>query len=192
MEVYSEVPKRVVTERLVLGIRNNVPGMDVLDFTRYCILWRSMMKIYLAGSITGLSYQEVVAAYQYKSNVLQKFGYEVLCPMTGKQKLKNEKILSAMGYEDSPISKPHAIFERDKWMVTQSDIVFADLSMSGDRVSIGTVMELAWASLLNKHTVSVIPENNVHIHAFVVEATDVLFGDVASAMTYLTKLAKGI
>lgn len=149
------------------------------------------MKIYLAGPISGKGYDEVVGLYQEKSRMFKGWGYEVLCPMTGKTHLKGTEDFKAQGYLDS-IANDHSIFERDKWMVSQSDIVFADFSNSGERVSIGTVMELSWASLLNKHTVSIIPDGNVHNHSFVLEASDIIFTTKEQAFAYFVSLSKGI
>jgi nucleoside 2-deoxyribosyltransferase len=150
------------------------------------------MKIYLAGSISGLSYDEVVDSYKEKAIVLGNYGYDILCPMTGKTYLRNEVQFRASGYENFPVSTNHAIFERDKWMVQQCDIILADLSRSGERVSIGTMMELAWGSLLGKHTVVILPKDNVHRHAFVLEAADIVFETYLEAFEYLNDLAKGI
>jgi nucleoside 2-deoxyribosyltransferase len=149
------------------------------------------MKIYLAGPISGLGYDEVVDAYKEKSLYLRQIGYEVLCPMTGKAYLRNELEFRASGY-NSPVSTNHAIFERDKWMVSNCDIVLAELSNSGTRVSIGTMMELAWANMLGKHTIGVMQFDNIHRHAFVLESCDIVFETIQEAYKYLDDLIKGI
>lgn len=150
------------------------------------------MKIYLAGPISGRGYTEVVGRYAEKTKKLKEFGFDVLCPMTGKTYLRNEIKFREEGYVNFPVSTNHAIFERDKWMVSSCDIILADLSNSGDRVSIGTTMELAWASLLGKHSIAIIPAENVHRHAFVLEAADIVFETEEDAYTYLEKLAIGV
>jgi nucleoside 2-deoxyribosyltransferase len=150
------------------------------------------MKIYLAGPISGRGYDEVVSMYATKISFLTEQGYECLCPMTGKQYLRNEIEFKASGYDKYPVSANHAIVERDRWMVMQSDIVLADLSNSGDRVSIGTMMELAWAHHMGKHTIGIIPEGNVHNHAFVLEACDIVFKTSQEAYKYLEDLANGL
>lgn len=149
------------------------------------------MKIYLAGPISGKGYAEVVSIYKGKIDLLTSYGYDVLCPMTGKAHLKNEVNFVESGYT-YPTSTNHAIFERDNWMISQSDVVLADLSNSGDRVSIGTMMELAWASAYRKHTVVVMQSDNVHRHAFVLESADIVFINLEDAFAYLFHLAKGI
>lgn len=150
------------------------------------------MKVYLAGPISGKGYDEVINAYKEKSKLLLDAGYEILCPLTGKTYLRNELEFKAHGYENFPVSSNHAIFERDKWMVSQCDIILADLSNSGERVSIGTMMELAWGSLLGKHVIVVLPKDNIHRHAFVLEAGDIIFESLEDAYKYLVDLNKGI
>ena len=146
------------------------------------------MKIYLAGPISGLSYDEVVSLYARKTEYFSGLGYEVLCPMTGKEYLRNEIEFKAHGFDEFPSSTNHAIFERDKWMVERCDVILADLSNSGERVSIGTVMELGWASLLGKHSIVVLPKENIHRHAFVLEAGDIIFETREDAFVYLSIL----
>lgn len=149
------------------------------------------MKIYLAGPISGKGYDEVVGLYVQKIELLQDFGYEVLCPMTGKQYLRNELEFKSHGFTN-PVSTNHAIFNRDKWMVSQSDVVLADLSNSGERVSIGTMMEMAWSNLSGKHVVAVVPDGNIHNHAFVLEAADIIFKTPEESYQYLHDLISGV
>jgi nucleoside 2-deoxyribosyltransferase len=145
------------------------------------------MKIYLAGPITGKSFDEVINRYREKTSMLVDFGYEVLSPMTAKGGLKGVSAFVSTG-QDGPVANDHSIFERDRWMVSQADVVLADLS-NAVRVSIGTTMELAWASYLNKHTVLVMQYGNVHDHAFIKQAADVTFGDMQEAYDYLRELS---
>jgi nucleoside 2-deoxyribosyltransferase len=145
------------------------------------------MRIYLAGPITGKSFDEVMNRYREKTAILVDFGYEVLSPMTAKGGLKGVNAFVSSGY-GGPVANDHSIFERDRWMVTQADVVLADLS-NAVSISIGTTMELAWASYLGKHTVLVMQAGNVHEHAFVKQAADVRFGDMEEAYDYLRELS---
>jgi nucleoside 2-deoxyribosyltransferase len=112
--------------------------------------------------------------------------------MTGKSYLRTELEFKSNGY-GNPVSTNHAILSRDKWMVGQCDIFLCDLTYARERVSIGAMMELAWANLLGKHTVVVMQsENNIHRHAFPLEASDVIFETMEDATAYLLKLARGI
>lgn len=151
-------------------------------------------KIYLAGPISGKSFEEVMNRYNEKIAILTDFGYTVLSPMTGKQHFQGTQSFDSHG-DDNPISTNHAIFERDQWMVTQADVVLVDLSNAPERVSIGSMFELAWASLLHKHTVVIMKHDplnhNIHNHAFVLEAADIILPDLQAAYDYLRTLALG-
>jgi nucleoside 2-deoxyribosyltransferase len=145
------------------------------------------MRVYLAGPITGKSFDEVMSRYKEKTAILIDFGYEVLSPMTAKGGLKGVNSFVSSGYA-GPVANDHSIFERDRWMVSQADVVLVDLS-NATAISIGTMMELAWASYLNKHTILVMGESNVHDHAFVKEAADIRLPDLEAAYDYLRELS---
>ena len=147
------------------------------------------MKLYLAHPLSGLEYDDVMAYYKTLSQHLVY--YDILCPMVAKERLKGKTIKSDHPY---PMTTQHAIVERDRWMVSQSDVVLVDLTPANfdSGVSIGCVSELAWAALLGKHTVLVMEDGNVHDHSFVRENADVIFPALEEAVEYLEKLAKGI
>lgn len=147
------------------------------------------LSIYLAHQITGLSYEEVVSYYENVTKILTEFGYKIYCPMTGKSYLRTEDNLKNEGYK-FPTSTDHAIKERDKWMVSQSDVVLTDLT-GMTRVSVGCMMELAWADLLGKHTIVVMEKDNPHRHAFVLECADIVFETLPEALAYLKNLSEG-
>lgn len=153
------------------------------------------MKIYTAGPITGLSYAEVMARYNKQSTMFKEFGYSVYCPMTGKEHLRNERNLKADFSNESkthPTATNNAIKGRDKWMVEQVDIVFVDFTDSNGTASIGSCMEMAWADEFNKHVVAVIPEGDIHNHAFVLQCADIVFKNREDAYSYLESLIKSI
>lgn len=149
------------------------------------------MKIYVAHQITGLTFDQVVSYYNGMGVFLKGLGYDVLCPMTAKGYLRtdeNERF-QPKGYQ-YPVSTNHAIFERDKWMVEECDVLFCDFTDS-ERTLIGCLFELAWASLLGKHTITVVPKGNIHQHAFVLEASDICFSTTEEAYEYLKQLSDG-
>jgi len=149
-----------------------------------------LMKVYVGLPISGRSYDDVVLEIKTKRNFLNDLGYTVLTPMDGKSYLRNELKFKSYDYR-YPTSTNHAIFERDCWMVAeQADIVFMDFTNSGDTACIGGIMELAIASYARKHTVCVIPIGNIHNHAFVLEASDVVFESTDYAIEYFIKLAQ--
>jgi len=148
------------------------------------------MKIYIAHQITGLTFQQVVNYYGKMKYILGDF-YEILCPMTAKGFLRtDEKERFKPKDYKNPISTNHAIFERDKWMVSNCDVLYCDFTGS-EKALVGCLFELAWASLLGKHTVTVIPEANIHQHAFILEASDICFKETDEAISYLKYLSTG-
>lgn len=149
------------------------------------------MKIYVAHQISGLTFNEVVNYYLSMKHKLTEMGYEVLCPMTAKGFLRTDKseVFKPKDYK-YPQATNHAIFERDKWMVSDCDVLYCDFTRS-DRILIGCLFEIAWAALLGKHTVLVIPDDNIHQHAFVLEAGDIVFSKTADAISYLEYLVSG-
>lgn len=150
-----------------------------------------MFTVYLVGSISGQSYDEVVTSITYRAKKLANAGYFVIHPMLGKEYLRNELEFKAKDFRH-PVSTNHAIYNRDRWCVEQADIILADLTNSNGRVSIGSMFELAWAEDSKKHIILVMDKENVHQHAFVLEAADIIFETVDEALDYLTTFIEGI
>lgn len=142
------------------------------------------MKIYLAHPISGLSFEEIESYYTRTVEALD--GYDVFYPLIGKRYLRNEKTLAPSGYTN-PVSTDNAIVGRDNWMVQMADIVLVDLSGS-TTVSIGCVMELAWAKAYEKHVITVLPQGNIHRHAFVLASSHIIFETTDEALAYLKML----
>ena len=146
------------------------------------------MKIYLARPITGCSYDEVASYYEETRDILQDMGYEVLFAMCGKSYFKNEQNFEATGYKQ-PLSTDHAIYQRDKWMTHQCDILLVNL-IGCQKTSIGTCFEMGWASELGKYVVLVMEDDNIHNHSFVNESASVIYNNFQDALDYLAKLSK--
>jgi hypothetical protein len=156
----------------------------------YKIKKEIIMRAYCARPITGCTYQEVVEYYQGLIEELQAMGFETLFPLCAKSYLRCERDgLKPTGYTQ-PLSTNHAIKTRDKWMINMSDILYLNLT-GAKSVSIGCVMELAWAEEFNCHTIVVMEKENIHQHAFVLECADVVFDTEKEAVNYLDKLIHG-
>jgi len=148
------------------------------------------MKIYCVHPISGRRADEVFKYFRDTRTILQSFGYDVLIPMTGKDSLRTEVQFKAEGYKDDPLTTNHAIFCRDKWMVKQADILYANFT-GAKHTSIGSMMELAWGSDNGKQVIVVMEKDNIHRHAFVLEAATIVFEHPEEALLYLSELAKG-
>lgn len=149
----------------------------------------SKLKVYIAGPISGKTGKAVIDHFNEKRAILSDLGYEVYSPMTGKDQMRTEAgPLKSTGYT-MPLATDQAIFHRDRWMVGTADVILADLSKSGDRVSIGTMFEIAWGNILRKQVIVVLPDGNIHDHAFVKQAATIIFPDIEDAYDYLKELS---
>lgn len=112
-----------------------------------------MSRVYLAGPIGGLNYG---GATYWRDDATQELawrGITALSPMRGKSYLSGETKLDATKYTQ-PLSSPKGLTTRDRFDVRTCDLVLANL-LGATRVSIGTVIELAWADLLRTPVVLV-------------------------------------
>lgn len=146
------------------------------------------MKIYVAGSISGKSAEEVFKYFEETKELFEEWGYQVFTPLTAKGHLRTEKIFRAKDYRH-PVSTNRAIIGRDRWMVKQADVIYMNL-VTAEFASIGSMFELAWAYDTGKHVVAVVPEMNVHQHAFVLQAADIVFDNTYDALCYIEALGE--
>lgn len=124
--------------------------------------------IYLAGAITGVSYGD---ATDWREQVTRETEGMFTCfsPMRGKHYLSKETSIGD-SYENSLLSSQRGIFARDSFDCMRCDVLFVNL-LGATRVSIGTVMEIAWAQSRSKPIILVIEsEGNLHDHSMIREA----------------------
>ena len=149
-----------------------------------------MLSIYISRPISGRAFSEVFAYYDRVDAALTEMGYHVLSPMMGKDHLRGPDVADPMG-ANHPMSCPQAIFRRDAWMVAQADVVYVNLRLAGTgAVSIGCTMELAWAYQAGKYVVLVMEDENIHRHAFTLQAATVVWPTEREAMQSLATLAR--
>ncbi|RDJ35327.1 MAG: hypothetical protein DWQ19_10965 [Crenarchaeota archaeon] len=142
---------------------------------------------YLAGPITGCSFDECVDWREY---MIKKLPSEIvgLSPMRGKTYLEDvEKIAdsydhsagqgfgvikqTSVSHLSHVMSCMRGITTRDFNDCRRSDVIVVNL-LGAEKVSIGTVMEIAWAKAFNIPLVLIMEEKgNVHEHAMVNECT---------------------
>jgi nucleoside 2-deoxyribosyltransferase len=129
--------------------------------------------VYLAGPITGLSYAGATDWREAAKRALLP-DIEALSPMRAKEYLAHVGEFTSDGdaYEPySVMSTNRGITTRDRWDATRCDVLLVNL-LGARAVSIGTVMEIAWADLVRKPIVIAMePEGNPHEHGMVKEAT---------------------
>lgn len=139
-----------------------------------------MKRVYLAGPIAGLTYEEATLSWRDKvAKALDGYhlsdkgtipslqeGIQTFSPMRGKIFLKGTgEAIGKQGYEQHPMSSMQGIIGRDRNDVMNCDLVFMNV-YGAEKVSIGTTVELGWADAFRKPVVLILNEGGVHDHAF--------------------------
>jgi nucleoside 2-deoxyribosyltransferase len=127
-----------------------------------------MYTAYLAGPITGLSFY---GATDWREEFIHRLPSQIqgLSPLRGKAYLKSEQSISA-SYPDIPLSCPSGIMTHSFNDCKRCDVLVVNF-LGATKVSIGTVMELAWAYAFRIPTVVIMEkEGNPHDHPMVQEA----------------------
>ena len=124
--------------------------------------------VYLAGPITGATYGECTDWRGYVTTELEP-DIISFSPMRHKSYLSGETQIGD-SYEHTVLSSQRGIFARDSYDCSKVDMVFVNL-LGATRVSIGTVMEIAWAWSYRKPIILVMEDTgNIHEHSMLKEA----------------------
>jgi hypothetical protein len=135
--------------------------------------------LYCAGPITGVSYGESTDWREYVADRLPDRIIAV-SPMRGKEYLARERQIKD-SYKEHPLSCRKGITCRDRMDVMRCDMILVNF-LGAKKVSIGSVMEIAWADILRKPIVIVMEEKNIHRHSMVEEITGFIVPDFDEAV----------
>jgi len=128
-----------------------------------------MPRVYLAGPITGCSYEGCTDWRNKAREELADYDIEAYSPMRAKGYLRDGDRPIADAYDSDPLrplSTSQGLLARDRMDVMACDLLLVNF-LGAHRVSIGTCVEVGWADLLRKPVVLVMePEGNVHDHSF--------------------------
>lgn len=136
-----------------------------------------MYKIYLAGPITGWSYDQCTNWREY---VAQEISEEIQCisPMRGKDELKGS-VLIHEEYKDHPMCSASAITNRDRFDLSRSNAVLMHLpEPPNGKISIGTMIELGWADAQRIPVVVVMKENSAYNHPMLTNIASIIVPDL--------------
>ncbi len=138
--------------------------------------------VYLAGPVTGQSYEGCSSWREYAAHALKRSaGVQVWSPIRAKPWLEAERDIR-QSYDDFAISTGKAITERDRYDCTHADCVLANV-LGATRVSLGTVMEIAWADAARVPVVLVMEKSgNPHEHAMLLECCAVVVYNLESGI----------
>lgn len=140
-----------------------------------------MKTVYLAGPITGLSYGGCTNWREGAIKWLAQFNIKGVNPMRCKDYLKDEKKIGD-SYESSVMSCSRGIYTRDKFDCFNCDLILVNF-IGAKVVSIGTVMEIAWADSKNTPIITAIEkEGNVHDHAMIRESIGFRVGSLEEGL----------
>ncbi len=131
--------------------------------------------VYLGGPITGESYKgctgwrEFVAEQFWRTYNTSKHSLHALSPMRHKDYLLQETSV-ADSYDDTLMSSQRGIFARDRFDCMRCDLFFVNV-LDASKVSIGTVLEVAWANSRDIPIILIMEdEGNIHEHSMIREA----------------------
>lgn len=122
---------------------------------------------YLAGPITGLSYDNAI---DWREEFISYMPEDIECmsPLRGKTYLDGVDNISA-SYEDYVLSSARGITTRDYNDCKRCDILVANF-LGSTKISIGTVMEIAWAKSFQTPVIMIMEETgNIHEHPMISE-----------------------
>lgn len=143
--------------------------------------------VYLAGPITGLTYDEGADWRDEVAADLAAVGITGFSPLRSKNFLRAIGVLDAAGTPDSaylglnPLSEPKGITTRDRFDCTRCDVVLLNL-IGATRISVGTMIEAGWADGARRPIVVAMEEDNIHRHAMLNEVAGFIVPTLAEAV----------
>lgn len=137
--------------------------------------------VYAAGPISGLSYDEATDWRELARAELAKYGIKVLSPLRAEIGLKNadkvkdsytkdelEKTFDIYREANQVMLHSRGVTTRDRFDCMNCSVVFVNL-LNAKKISIGTVLEIAWADSARIPIVAVMEPGNLHEHAMINE-----------------------
>jgi nucleoside 2-deoxyribosyltransferase len=124
-----------------------------------------MKKIYLAGPISGLTYE---GSEEWRDEFRRKIDprIEAFSPLRGKEYLTLRGPLEG-SYNDFPLSTDAGITARDRYDCMGADLIVFNM-LGAKRVSIGTMIEFGWCDAARNPAIVIMEkEGNVHDYPMV-------------------------
>lgn len=121
----------------------------------------SNKKVYLAGPISGLTYEESALGWREEIRRMMPMQFDLFSPMRAKHFLADVGILQG-SYEEIPMSSRAGILGRDRNDVYTCDLMLANFLEDQGNLSLGTAMEFGWADAWRKPIIMIAQEDNPH------------------------------
>ena len=147
-------------------------------------------RVYLAGPILGKTYTDCRFGWRQEVAMRMLPGIQVLSPMRHEGHLAEH-----IGPIDDGVineaehffSEPKIIFAKDVMDIRSCDIVLANF-LEATVLSLGTVAEIGMAYILNKTIITVMEDDNIHRHPFVLEPSALVLDNLDDAITAINSL----
>ncbi len=146
--------------------------------------------VYLAGPILGKTYNDCRYGWRQEVALRLHSGITVLSPMRHEGHLAEH----TGTIEDDVIDNAthffagsKIIFAKDVLDIRNCDIVLANF-LEATRPSLGTVSEIGMAYALNKTIVTVMEDDNIHQHPFVLEPSALVLDSLDDAIIAINSL----
>lgn len=110
-------------------------------------------------------------------------------PLRAKDYLLDRGVLSGHpdAYADQVLSSAKGILSRDRWDVATCDAMLVNF-IGAEKISVGTVMEIAYADAYRKPVIVAMEQDNIHHHAML----DQSVGWIADDLDFAIDLTKAI
>ncbi len=156
-----------------------------------CSSVNTVSKAYLAGPITGLTHDESVDWRDYAKGRLAEDDSNIVgySPMRAKEYLREVGVISGRpeAYDDYILSSAKGIMYRDSWDCATADLILVNF-MGAEKISVGTVMEIAMGWAYRKPVVIAMEDSNPHHHPML----DVAAGWICPDLDYAIDIARAI
>ncbi|WP_439398665.1 nucleoside 2-deoxyribosyltransferase [Bradyrhizobium sp. PMVTL-01] len=148
--------------------------------------------VYLAGPITGLTYDSATDWRATAKQKLNDVGIRSLSPLRAQEHLRHVGVLTpdCAGYgEMSALTTPRGIFIRDRFDATTCNAIIVNL-LGAERVSQGSICEISWAHWCRIPVVAVMErQGNLHDHIMVTEQIDFRVTSLDDAINVVKAIA---
>lgn len=152
--------------------------------------------VYLAGPISGLTYDEATKWRDHVTNELGRFGIKCLSPLRAAIHLRHAdgllgdcEIQAGTKPAVEAMSTPRGVVTRDKFDATRCSVLLVNL-LGAKKVSIGTCVEVGWANANDIPIVLVMEKGNCHDHAFVRESANFITESIDDAAYIIKAILK--
>ena len=151
-----------------------------------------MIKVYLAGPITGSTPETAIAWRQKAVDYLSPKGFIVTSPLRieSNHLPSGESIPHDMFGTKHPLieMRPRAVFARDMFDVLHADIIFANMTGCGDAGSHGSTFEMGVAWAKQKALILIAEQGNLYRkHPIMGQAQGVIFAKQEEALDYVAR-----